>query len=487
MSESGLTPEQREEVRELASSLVAYYLQPQFIDGSIPADGQAMVWESDRGKWQPGVPSDTVAHGTSRHTEFTAWRVFYTDASGDQQEIALGADGTVLLGKGATTAPAFGKVDLTADVENDLPIAEGGTGQSTQQAAIDALTAVSGATNEHVLTKDTGTGNAIFKAAAGGGGAHDLLDGSTVQDSVAQAVTEGSLIIGNATPKWDELVIGADHTVLVSNGTTASWSAAPPLAGIADTGDTTRIALATGSPHVTVTGTLQVSQTIRTDSGVPNTNVSGFFGNSAWPYGKVGLIGYAGSAPGPTANWAVGIQGQVLFTGTGTDPVVADGLVFTVGTVTVTGTHTFAEVNAMYLGSLWVGATGLTVTLLRGIHIDHFSATFDQIAACTTMYGIQINATATAKVATAYGVWLGDNSGATTAGYGIYIEDQTSSNTARIMELENAMYVKGTGEWTAAANETPVWIYEGATPTVRQVQWVDADDLTAGDKVMVLV
>ena len=49
-----------------------------------------------------------------------------------------------------------------------LPIAGGGTGQSTAQTAINALTDVAGATDEHVLTKDTATGNAIFKAAAGG-------------------------------------------------------------------------------------------------------------------------------------------------------------------------------------------------------------------------------------------------------------------------------------------------------------------------------
>ena len=52
----------------------------------------------------------------------------------------------------------------------DVGISYGGTGQSTAQAAINALSAVSGATNEHVLTKDTATGNAIFKVAAGGGG-----------------------------------------------------------------------------------------------------------------------------------------------------------------------------------------------------------------------------------------------------------------------------------------------------------------------------
>jgi len=50
----------------------------------------------------------------------------------------------------------------------DIPIVDGGTGASTAQAAIDALTNVAGATNEHVLTKDAGTGNAIFKASGAG-------------------------------------------------------------------------------------------------------------------------------------------------------------------------------------------------------------------------------------------------------------------------------------------------------------------------------
>uniref|UniRef100_A0A6M3LL06 Uncharacterized protein n=1 Tax=viral metagenome TaxID=1070528 RepID=A0A6M3LL06_9ZZZZ len=36
----------------------------------------------------------------------------------------------------------------------DVAIADGGTGQSTAQAAIDALSAVGGATDEHVLTAD---------------------------------------------------------------------------------------------------------------------------------------------------------------------------------------------------------------------------------------------------------------------------------------------------------------------------------------------
>jgi len=50
-----------------------------------------------------------------------------------------------------------------------IDVSAGGTGQSTAQAAIDALSQVDGATNEHVLTKDTDTGNASWKVAAGGG------------------------------------------------------------------------------------------------------------------------------------------------------------------------------------------------------------------------------------------------------------------------------------------------------------------------------
>ena len=62
----------------------------------------------------------------------------------------------------------------------DVPIVDGGTGASTAQAAIDALTAVSAATNEHVLTKDTATGNAIFKASGSGLSLSEVLTWSTL-------------------------------------------------------------------------------------------------------------------------------------------------------------------------------------------------------------------------------------------------------------------------------------------------------------------
>jgi len=100
-------------------------------------------------------------------------------------EVAVGEDIVLRLGDSAAANKVIvkdytntevanidsdGNIDGTAlTLDTALAIAEGGTGQVTAQAAINDLTAVSGATNEHVLTKDTTTGNAIYKVAAGGG------------------------------------------------------------------------------------------------------------------------------------------------------------------------------------------------------------------------------------------------------------------------------------------------------------------------------
>lgn len=52
-----------------------------------------------------------------------------------------------------------------------------------------------------------------------------LLDGSLHTDTAAQAVTRGSLIYGDATPEWNELVVGGANTLLGSDGTDVAWRA----------------------------------------------------------------------------------------------------------------------------------------------------------------------------------------------------------------------------------------------------------------------
>lgn len=75
-----------------------------------------------------------------------------------------------------------------------------------------------------------------------------LLDGSAHSDTVAQGVTRGSLIYGNSTPAWNELVIGAANRLLGSDGTDVAWvqgDHGAALTGLADD-DHTQYALLAG-------------------------------------------------------------------------------------------------------------------------------------------------------------------------------------------------------------------------------------------------
>lgn len=71
----------------------------------------------------------------------------------------------------------------------------------------------------------TSNGTDAAWAAPAAPAAHDIL-AAAHGDTLAAAVSQGSLIVGNATPKWAELVIGAADQVLTSDGTDATWAAA---------------------------------------------------------------------------------------------------------------------------------------------------------------------------------------------------------------------------------------------------------------------
>jgi hypothetical protein len=93
------------------------------------------------------------------------------------------------------------------------------------------LPSADGNANEALVT-DAG-GNLSWADLSGiAGGAHAILDGSIHSDSVADGVTAGSIIIGNDTPKWDELVIAIPaanvrNVLGIDNGETVpSWKTA---------------------------------------------------------------------------------------------------------------------------------------------------------------------------------------------------------------------------------------------------------------------
>ena len=134
-----------------------------------------------------------------------------------------------LLASNAVTAPvttiSFGSTGLTpatatsgaVTVAGTLAVANGGTGQTTAGAAFNALSPIT---------------------------------------------TAGDLILGNGTNSATRLAIGANGYLLTSNGTTASWQAAP--AG----GVTTFSAGTTGlTPNTATTGAITLAGTLATTNG----------------------------------------------------------------------------------------------------------------------------------------------------------------------------------------------------------------------------
>lgn len=82
--------------------------------------------------------------------------------------------------------------------------------------------------------------------------AHDLLS-ATHGDTLAGAVARGSLVVGNATPRWSRLAIGAAGRFLRSDGTDPSWQtvAASDITGgaaLTRTNDTNVTLTLGGSP-----------------------------------------------------------------------------------------------------------------------------------------------------------------------------------------------------------------------------------------------
>lgn len=185
-----------------------------------------------------------------------------------------------LSNTGASNNPAWAQVVLTDGVSGTLPVANGGTGVTSSTGTVAVVLSTSptlvtpllGIPTSGTLTNCTGlplatgvTGDLPFAsfvqasgasvlvgrgsaagagdfqeitlganmtmtgtvlASTGGASPNALLDGSVHSDTVAQTVTRGSLVYGNATPKWDELGIGAAARLLRSDGTDAAWAQA---------------------------------------------------------------------------------------------------------------------------------------------------------------------------------------------------------------------------------------------------------------------
>ena len=112
---------------------------PQGKTTPLRSDGTNIVYAFDH---LGSLTLDTALAATSGGTGQTVYAVgdlLYASTTTALSKLAAVAAGNVLRSGGVGTAPAWGPVALATDVSGTLPIANGGTGQTTAATAFDAL------------------------------------------------------------------------------------------------------------------------------------------------------------------------------------------------------------------------------------------------------------------------------------------------------------------------------------------------------------
>ncbi len=197
------------------------------VSGGIPA------WENVAGGVLPSTATGGLIVGTGVNT---------------YGNLAIGATGQILEVSGgtATWQPQTSITSLgtiTTGVWNGttIAIANGGTGQTTQTAAFDALSPLTttGDTlyynGTHNVRLGLGTANQAYFTNSGAtapqwgtlpiaGGGTGQTTASAAFNALAPATSAGGLILATGSNAYGNLGIGVSGTVLTSNGTTASWA-----------------------------------------------------------------------------------------------------------------------------------------------------------------------------------------------------------------------------------------------------------------------
>ncbi len=248
-----------------------------------------------------------------------------------------------------------------------------------------------------------------------------------------------------------------------------------------DSGGNPRVALATASPHLTLTGDLQIAAAApATDSMAhvgfapaapdPNTwlNLSASLGARSGTWKGINLSPtLTGIAPYPAALQALLGQATIVIP-TGATGLM-QGLQFT---AFAGGQGTVSEMEAVWARLASVSGSTCTINL---------AATF--YARSPLWWG--------AKPAANYGLYVEPNGAAgITNAVGALID--APANASNNYTIWAGAPITGTPRLrldagTPAIRQTMLYLAEGTTPTIRRVEWKDGQLIGAGDRVMVLV
>jgi hypothetical protein len=213
-----------------ASTIVARDASGNFNAGTITANLTGNVTGNLTGNAANVTGTIAAANGGTGQTSYTMGDLLYASTSTAVSKLADVATGNALISGGVGAAPSYGKISLTTTVSGALPVANGGTGQTSY--TIGDLLYASTSTAVAKLA-DVATGNALISKGINTAPSYGKIDLTTTVSGTlpvanggtgATALVANSVLLGNGTSTLQTIAPGTTGNVLTSNGST--WTSA---------------------------------------------------------------------------------------------------------------------------------------------------------------------------------------------------------------------------------------------------------------------
>ena len=347
-----------------------------------------------------------VANGGTNITTYAIGDLVYASAAGVLSKLADIATGNALLSGGVGVAPSYGKIDLTTHVSGVLPVANGGTGQST---ALTQYGVTYASTTTAMATTSAGTTTTVLHGNAAGAptfgavsltadvsGTLPVANGGT---GVTASTGSGNNVL-STSPTLVTPVLGTPTSVTLTNATglplTTGVTGTLPIAN-GGTGQTTLAAANIAVVNVanTFTGTQTFSGTssaqaiILNDAAeVATISATAATGTINYDITTQSVLYYTSNA---SANWTVNFRAS---SGTSLNTLMSTGQSMTVAFLVTQGSTAYynsavqvdgttSGVTTRWLGGAPTAGNASGIDSYRYLIIKTGSATFTVLASNT--------------------------------------------------------------------------------------------------------